>query len=385
MSANAVSKFCCCQIVHHGPGALDHLADEIRKFGAARPALVTDPGVVRAGLADRVRQAAGLELALFAQAEPEPPYPTVHACAEFLQSHGCDAVIGLGGGSSMDTAKMAAALATNGGVVSDYWGLERVPKPGLPVIAIPTTAGTGSEVSPAAVFKDPTDHTKKGVRSDHLLARAAILDPTLTLGLPPALTAATGMDALIHAVEAYTSPRATLISDAMAEQAIRLIGEHLRTAYRQGDALAARSGMLTGSFLAGLALAEVNVGAVHALAQALGGRYSVSHGVANSLFLPHVMAFNRPSCRPKYARVAAWLGEKVEGLSVEEASLRAIDAVSGLLKDLGLPRSLRAVGVPSEALSEIAEACMRTQGRNLTNNARPVSLQDAEAVLRAAY
>jgi len=380
----ASSKFCCCQVVHHGTGALDCLADELEKLQAARPALVTDSGIVRAGLADRVQERAGMDLALFAKVEPEPPYATVHACTRFLLDHGCDVVVGLGGGSSLDTAKMASALAINGGEVPDYWGVGRVPRPGLPLVAIPTTAGTGSEVSPAAVFKDPGDHTKKGVRSDHLLARVAILDPTLTLGLPARLTAATGMDALIHAIEAYTSPRATLTSDAMAEHAIRLIGTHLRSAYHDGDSLPARTGMLTGSFLAGLALAEVNVGAVHALAQALGGRYPVSHGVANALLLPHVMAFNRGACQGKYARVAGWMGEKVEGLDDEQASLRAIEAMRALLQDLALPRSLKQVGVNAEAVPEIAEACLQTQGRNLTNNARPVSLSEAEAILRAA-
>ena len=381
----AASKFCCCQVVHHGPGALDRLAEEIEKLRAVRPALVTDLGIVRAGLADRVQERAGVDIALFAKVEPEPPYSTVHACAAFLRDHGCDAVIGLGGGSSLDTAKMAAALAVNGGEVPDYWGVGRVPGPGLPVVAVPTTAGTGSEVSPAAVFKDPDDHTKKGVRSDHLLARVAILDPTLTLGLPPGLTASTGMDALIHAIEAYTSPRATLTSDAMAEQAIRLIGAHLRPAYRDGDSLSARTAMLTGSFLAGLALAEVNVGAVHALAQALGGRYPVSHGVANALLLPHVMAFNREACQDKYARVAGWMGEEVEGLDAKQGSLRVIEATRRLLKDLDLPTSLREVGIASEALPEIAEACLQTQGRNLTNNARSVSRGEAEEILIAAY
>jgi alcohol dehydrogenase class IV len=379
------SMFCCSQVVRHGPGALECLDEEIRKLGASRPALVTDPGLVRAGGTERVRAASSLPLAVFDQVEPEPPYSVVEQCSGFLKEQQCDLVIGLGGGSSLDVAKMAAAMVANAGSVADYWGVGRLPKRGLPVIAIPTTAGTGSEVSPAAVFKDPIDKAKKGVRSDLLLPRVAILDPLLTLGLPPMLTASTGMDALIHAIEAYTSPKATLTSDGMAEQAMKLIGANLRLAYSQGDSLAARNAMLIGSFFAGLALAEVNVGAVHALAQALGGRYPVAHGVANALFLPYVMAFNRPACEGKYAAVAALLGEPVQGLGLADASARAVQAAQRLVQDLRLPRTLRELNVPEQALDEIAQACMATQGRNLTNNARPVTLEDARTLLQSAY
>ncbi|HHX63749.1 MAG TPA: iron-containing alcohol dehydrogenase, partial [Chloroflexi bacterium] len=335
--AEQVSKFSCAPIVHHGPGALGELAGEIAKLGGQRVALVTDPGLIRAGLVDRVRQAAGVDLHLFSEVEPEPPYELVHRCVDFLRAHECDLVIGLGGGSAIDVAKMAAVMMANPGRVPDYWGVGLVRRRGLPVIGIPTTAGTSAEISAAAVFVDPEAQSKKGIRSDFILCQTAIMDPTLTIGLPRDLTAYTGMDALTHAIEAYTSPRATLVTAGNAEQSVALIGAHLRQAYANGESLAARSGMMAGCLFAGLALNEVNVGAVHGLSQTLGGRFHVGHGLANALFLPYVMAFNRIACREQYARVAMLLGEKIEGLSLDEASRRGVEAVRRLSLDLGVP------------------------------------------------
>jgi alcohol dehydrogenase class IV len=285
----------------------------------------------------------------------------------------------------MDTAKMTAVMARNVGSVSDYFGADRVPRPGLPNIAIPTTSGTGSEVTPAAVFVDSADGVKKGVRSDFMLPEVAIIDPVLTVGLPPALTAGTGLDALTHAIEAYTSARATLMSDMTAEQAIRLIGQHLRAACANGNDLEAREGMSMGSLLAGMALAVANVGAVHALAHVLGGSYGVPHGVANAMLLAPLMAYNRPCCVERYAHVAALLGEPVEGMSLEEASLRATEAVKRLTVDVGIPQHLREVGVPAEGLEAVAQRCLETQGRILPNNPREMGLEDARTILQALY
>jgi alcohol dehydrogenase len=380
-----VYKFVTTRVIHHGPGALERLGAEVSRFGARRVGIITDPGVAAAGLVDRVCATFPVDAGVLAEVEPEPPYPLVERCVAFLKDTGAELVIGVGGGSSMDTAKMAALMAGNTGSVADYFGADRVPRPGLPSIAIPTTAGTGSEVSPAAVFVDPADGAKKGVRSDFMLPEVAILDPTLTVGLPPALTASTGIDALTHSIEAYTSPRATVLSDMVAEQSIRLVGRHLRAAYGDGSDLEARDGMLMGSMLGGMALAIANVGAVHALAHVLGGSYKVRHGVANALLLPHLMAFNRPACVERHARIAALLGEDVEGLSPEEASLRATEAVCRLTRDVNIPQHLGELGVPEEALDRVAEGCMATQGRLLATNARAMSLEDARAILRAAY
>jgi alcohol dehydrogenase class IV len=256
---------------------------------------------------------------------------------------------------------------------------------GVPVIGIPTTAGTSAEISAAAVFVDPEAQSKKGVRSDFVMPEVAIMDPVLTLGLPRDLTAYTGMDALTHAIEAYTSPRATLVTEGNAERGVALIGEHLRVAYANGGSLAARSGMVAGCLFAGLALNEVNVGAVHGLSQTLGGRFRVGHGLANALFLPYVMAFNRIACREKYARVALMLGERVEGLSLDEASRRGVEAVRCLSLDLGVPQRLRDIDIPHDALDELAGVCIETQGRVMTNNPRVMTVQDARQVLEEAY
>ena len=250
-----VSKFLTTRIVHHGPGALAQLPVEIARLNAARPCIVTDPGIAGSGILEQVRETLTQTLervpACFDQVQPEPPYELVGRCVELLKKEGCDLVIGLGGGSSLDTAKMAGVMMGNSGAVTDYFGADKVPHAGLPVIAVPTTAGTGSEASPAAVFQDPQDSTKKGVRSDHLLPQAAILDPCLTLSLPRPLTASTGMDALTHAIECYTSAKATLMSDMAAEKAIELMAAHLRTAYTDGGDLSARDGMLMASYLSG--------------------------------------------------------------------------------------------------------------------------------------
>jgi len=383
--AEQIGKFATAQVVHHGPGALSRLQGEIRRLGGERPVIVTDPGVVKAGIRDQVLQALEQSAPVWDSVEGEPRYTLVEECASFLRANQCDLVIGVGGGSSLDVAKMASALLVNEGSVADYFGVERLPKAGAPIIAIPTTAGTGSEVSPAAVFVDPRDERKVGVRSDFLLPRVAILDPMLTLSLPPSLTAATGVDALTHAIECYTAQRATILSDFFAERAITMIADNLPIAYSRGGDVEARNGMLLGSYLAGLTLSIANVGAVHALAQAMGGMFHVHHGVANALLLPHVMAFNRISCKVKYARVAELLGEPAEGLSWDEASTKAVEYVRRMTRELGIPQRLRELNIPWEALEKIAQSCMQTQTRVVTNNPRTMSLDDAREILRQAY
>jgi alcohol dehydrogenase class IV len=361
------------------------LDGEIRKFGGTRAGLVTDPGIVKAGVSQRVLDAANAKVFPYEGVEPEPTYELIDGCVEFLREKGCDLVIGLGGGSAMDCAKMAAVLMKNTGKVTDYWGADRIPHPGIPVIAIPTTAGTGSEASPACVFVDPGDGVKKGVRSDFIIPEVAILDPLLTLGLPQGLTASTGVDALTHAIEVYTSLRANLISDMVAEESIRLIGEHLRVAYANGNDVSARYGMLMASFLGGVCLASSNVGAVHVLAHTLGGIYRVPHGIANALLLPYVMEFNRIACRERSVRIASFLGERIEGLSLDMASQRAVECVKNLTRDVGIPQRLRDLNIPEDSIDLIAERSIETGQRLLANNPRAMSVEEAKELLRKAY
>jgi alcohol dehydrogenase class IV len=380
-----VDKVICNRVVHHGPGAIERLDGEIQKLGAKRAGLITDPGVVNAGISKRVLEGISAEVLCFEKVEPEPSYELIDGCVEFLKEKGCDLVIGLGGGSAMDCAKMAAVMMKNTGKVTDYFGADRVPNPGLPVIAIPTTAGTGSEATPACVFVDPKDRVKKGVRSDFIVPEVAILDPLLTLGLPQPLTASTGMDALTHAIEAYASLRANLMSDIAAEQSIRLIGDHIRVAYSNGNDVSARCGMLMASFLGGVAIAVAGVGAVHALAHTLGGIHKIPHGVANALLLPYVMEFNRIGCRDRFARIASLLGERVEGSSLDVTSQRAVESVEKLNQDIGIPRHLRDLNIPEDSVDLIAERSIETGQRLLATNPRALSVEEAKEVLRMAY
>lgn len=382
---NSIGKYVSTPVVYHGPGALDCLGQVVQRAGFKRVGIVTDPGIVQSGICEKVRQASGVETFCFQEVIPEPPLEVVARCTEFLSANTCEVVIGLGGGSSIDVAKMAALMAGNTGTVADYFGVDRVPNAGLPVVAAPTTAGTGSEVTPAAVFVDTKAKAKKGVRSDLMLPKVAILDPLLTLSMPQGLTASTGIDALTHAIESYTSTQATLISDTMAEKAVELIGAHLPVAYACGANIEARYGMLMGSYLAGIALAIANVGAAHSLAQTLGGEYRISHGLANALFLPHVMEYNRLACRRKYAKVAALLGEQVAQLSLDEAAQKAIAAVRRLTLDMKIPQRIRDLGMPEDSVELLARRCLETQARLLVLNPRMVGPEDLQAILRSAY
>jgi len=382
---NTVDKFVTTPVVYHGPGALGRLQPAMSQLGVERIGIVTDPGIAASGIVEKVREALETETSLFSGVQPEPPLEVVDACVAFLRDNHCDACIALGGGSSIDVSKMAAAMTANPGKVADYLGVDKVPKAGLPVVAIPTTAGTGSEVSPAAVFVDTSDKSKKGVRSDLMLPKLAILDPELTLTLPQALTASTGIDALTHAIEGYTSRASTLMGDVMAEKSIALISRHLRVAYADGSNLEARYGMLMASYAAGFPLAIASTAIVHALAQTMGGEHKIPHGQANALFLPYCMEFNRISCREKFADVATKLGEPVEGLSLDEASLTAVEAVRALTRDLGIPQRLRELKIPESSLDALAERCVQTQGRLLVLNPRTASLDDLKAIVRSAY
>jgi alcohol dehydrogenase class IV len=383
--AEVVDRFIGNRVVHHGPGASATLDHEISKRRGRRVGVLTDPGVVKAGVCDSVLGGIKGDVFCFDEIQSEPNYGQVNTCVEYLKKKRCDMVVGLGGGSVLDCAKMAAVMTKNPGEVPDYFGTDLVPNPGLPVVAIPTTAGTGSEVSPASVFVDPKDQVKKGVRSEFMVPEVAILDPSLTSGLPQSLTASTGIDALTHAIEAYTSLHATLISDIFAERSIRLIGEHLRVAYANGKDLSARYGMLMGSFFAGVAFGTAGVGAVHAIAHTLGGTHKVPHGLANALLLPYVMGFNRIGCRERFLQIASLLGERVEDLSLDGGAHRAVEAVQKLCQDVGIPRRLSELEIPEDSIDLIARRSIETGGRILVNNPRVLRIEDAKQILEAAY
>ena len=373
--------------IRFGVGALNTLGGEASQLEAKKALIITDPGVYQAGLVDPVKEQlskAGLLIEVFADAEPEPTLPKLNDTANQLRGNKYDLLVGLGGGSSMDTAKGLSVLLAHGGVSQDYVGVGKVPGPSIPVFTIPTTAGTGSEVTNIAIFGDPEKELKLGMVSPYLLARLALVDPTLTYNCPPKVTAASGIDALVHAIECYTSTKANNFTDALALEAMRLIVGSLRTAVSNGSNEKARNYMSEGALLAGIAFGNASVGAVHALAYPLGSRFHVPHGVANGLLLPYVIECNLSANLPRYAVIAQMLGEKIEGLSLREAAERGVEAVKTLAMDINIPLHLQDLGVPREALEEMAVATMDIT-RLLANNPKKLTLDDVRAIWENAW
>ncbi len=371
-----------------GPGCADQIGPELKALKGKRALIVTDPGIIQAGLLDRVGPSlkkAGVAVTLFDQVEPDPHIEIVNQALDRLKEEKCDSVIGMGGGSSLDIAKLVAAMAVNPGHISDYFGVDLLARPGLPLIAVPTTAGTGSEVTPIAILSDQAEHLKKGVVSSHLFPRLALLDPILTLGVPPAVTAFTGMDALIHAIEAYTSVNANSLTDHLAFRAMELTFGNLLTAYARGEDLEARSKMLEGSLLAGMAFANAGVTAVHAFAYPLGGEFHhIAHGLANSVMLPHVLRFNMLGNLPKFADISSAFGLLTDDLTDRQAAEEGLEAIKELMIDLNLPLRLRDLNVPEKAIPGMAQGVMKVT-RLLANNPRRVTLEDAERIYRQAW
>ena len=386
-----------------GRGGTEQLGDIVRRIPATRAFVVTDTTLVRVGVSAAVSEPlkrAGIEIGVFDGGQAEPSLNLVEHCTAEARRFGPDAVLGLGGGSNMDVAKFTAVLLTHGGRPRDFLGDGTIPGPILPVVCVPTTAGTGSEVSGAAAFTDTENRVKTGSLSNYLRPRVALVDPQLTHSCPPKVTADSGIDALTHAIEAYTAvdnadfplpPGERSVyqgrhpfGDMCAEQAIRLVGKHLREAVRHGDDPAAREGMALAATLAGLAFSNVGVALVHALEYPVGGATNCSHGEGNGLLLPHVMRFNLPLRRSELARVAEWLGEDVHGTSEDRAADRAVAAVERLQADIGIPTRLRDLNVMEDQLGDFAEKAIAIK-RILRVNPRPATAADCEAIYRAAW
>jgi alcohol dehydrogenase class IV len=370
-----------------GPGAVEKIGAEVQLLKSKKALIITDPGVIQAGLLESVEkslQSAGLTFAIFDGVEPDPRMEVVEKSVEKAKQEGTDLIIGFGGGSSLDIAKVTSILLTNPGKVDLFFGIDLVPNPGIPMILVPTTAGTGSEVTPIAILSDTKEKLKKGIVTAHLFPEVAIVDPKLTTGLPPSVTAFTGMDALTHAIESYTSVNATDLTDLLAYRAMELCSKNLRMAYAHGENLIARSNMMEGSLLAGIAFANAGVGAVHAFAYPLGGEFHLPHGLTNTLMLPYIMRFNILGCPQKFAQMAKAFGERVDALSDLEAAEAAVRFVERLSDDLRVPRRLRDVKIPEGAVPGLAEAAMKVT-RLLANNPRKIALEDAIAIYKSAY
>lgn len=369
------------------PGAAGKLGQHVRaRFPRARNALVvTDPGFLNTGLVDapvRDLEQAGLTVHVYANVVADPPEAVVVEAVDFAWKREIDLVIGLGGGSSMDVAKLIAVLTGSAQSISTIYGIGNVQGSRLPLVQVPTTAGTGSEVTNIAIVTTGAT-TKMGVVAPQLYADLAILDAELTLGLPSMVTAATGIDAMVHAIEAYTSRiKKNPLSDMLARQAMQLLSSNILTACEHGDNLAARQAMLLGAFLAGQAFSNAPVAAVHALAYPIGGIFHVPHGLSNSLVLPHVLRFNLPVAANHYAELATIVAPHVSG-SVEAKAEALIVAMQQIATVTGIQTSLQQVGIAASDIDRLADDAM-LQTRLLGNNPRDVTRADAHAIYTAA-
>jgi choline dehydrogenase len=375
-------------VVKHAPGAIACLADEIKALGSKRPMLVTDKGLVAAGLVDEASKslkAGSVDYVLFDGVIANPPIKLVDDAAEIYKGEGCDGLIGFGGGSSMDTAKSIGVVITGGGSILDYeWASPQPIKTRLPpLVTVPTTAGTGSEVTLWAVITDPRRKIKYNVGGTGLIApHVALIDPLLTLGMPPRITAGTGMDALTHAIECYTCAYAQPWPDAVALWAIETIGQWLRLAYAQGQNQEARYKMSMAAMLAGMSYGTESAGAVHAMSQTAGGVYNLPHGELTASLLAPVMAYNYMGEPLKYARIAQAMGEDTFGLTVWEAAELAVDAVSKLTADLDIP-TLPEMGIPEEDIPMLAELAYNDP--QTVGNPRDINKAGYEKIYRSCF
>ena len=370
--------------IEFGWGSLARLPSLVKGLGGTRVFLVGDPGVAKAGLVDRVISTlsdAGVPAVAFTDVESDPDVRSVDKGVQVAKSEGCDAVVGIGGGSALDTAKAIGLMLTNPGNIRDYVGLGKVEQAGAPVIAIPTTAGTGSELTVWSVLSDKEKKVKISVGSVLNCPRIALLDPELTISLPPTVTAATGMDALTHALESYVNTATQPISEAMSDQAMTLIARSLSKAVADGSDVEARGDMLLASTIAAMAFNSTRLGLVHAFAMPLGAKFGIPHGLVNAIMLPEVMRFNHLANPRKFARIAEIFGEKTAGLSVEEAAALSVSAIEKLKLDVGITAKLSNFGVTEGRFDEIVDEAMLSG--NVPVNPRQPTKDDMKALLRA--
>jgi alcohol dehydrogenase class IV len=385
-----------------GQNSVRRLGHAVGELGAKSVLVVTDENLAAAGVLDKALDSlreAGVAFDVFDGGEAEPRVEAALACIEAARATNPEAVVGLGGGSNIDVAKTTATVLKWGKGPADYFGENKVPGPIMPMVAVSTTAGTGAAVSPVAVLTDVERNLKIGISSNYLRPRVAIYDPVLTISCPPKVTAESGMDALVHAIEAYTCidyhalpvpPEQPVaywgkfpLADTLAERAIQIIGANLRRAVYEGRSLAAREAMHLGTLMASMAFSNAGAAAVHALQYPIGTLTHTSHGLGNALLLPYVMEYNLPARPQAFADIAQWLGEDMEGLSLWEAAERSVEAAQRLKADIGIPMRLRDIGVTEQQLPTIAQAAFGIE-RLLRNNPRPASVEDLESILRRA-
>lgn len=371
--------------IKFGEGICNELADEINKLGKSKPLIITDKGLIAAGVVKRVTDILDKKgmnnYQIFDGIEPNPRDVTVQEAYETACKCEADILIAIGGGSSMDTAKAVGVLMTHGGAIGDYEGLDKIKRPIADLIAIPTTVGTGSEVTFWSVITDTKRHFKMSVGSPLVAPKLALVDPDLVESLPPAIIASTGMDALTHAIEGYTCTEAEPITDACGIYAIKMIADNLREAVH-GNSKEARANMLLGSLIAGICFGNSDIAGVHCMAESLGGLYDTPHGIANAILLPYVMEYNFTANVAKFAEVAKAMGEKVDALSVRDAAYQAVAAVKKLNEDLNIP-TLIEVGAVKEDLDELAQRS--SVNVSVDSNPRKVGKEDFKQIFEKAF
>lgn len=374
-------------VIIFGNNTVNLIGEEAKKLGGERVFIITDPGVVKAGILDKVLEPLKkekIDYEVFDQVEAEPSIENLLAATQKAKSAKPALFIGLGGGSPMDTTKIASVLMSQEIDVRDLFGVEKVTKPGLPTIMIPTTSGTGSEVTRNAVFTDKAANLKKVVSSQAIVPAVAIVDPLLSITMPAKITASTGIDAFIHAVESYIAINASPLTDPLALEATRLIFENLRPAVANGQDLPARYHMSLGSLMAGITLNNAGAGAVHALAYPVGAEYHVPHGIANVVTFISTMEYISMARIPKFVKLAAAIGEPVGGLSPREIVEKAIKAMRDLIVQVGLPVRLRDIGATEDKIPSLAKAAFQEK-RLLGNTPRQLTEQDIRKILEASF
>lgn len=372
--------------VVYGIGSIGNTGDEAKKMGCKRAFVVTDEVLSSLGLLKPLEEAlksAGIDYTVYDKTQNEPSATSIQACSDAAKAFKADCMIGVGGGSVLDSAKAAVILLTNPGEIEDYFGMHMVKKPCLPLILVPTSAGTGSEVTSISVLSNPATGAKIGVVSDYLYARLVILDPELTTAMPPHVTAMTGVDAFVHAMESFVGVAATPFTDALNLQAMRLVAANLRKAYANGQNIEARAGMLYGATLAGMGFSQTQNGIIHAVGTNLPSTCKLPHGLLMAALAPMGMTFNCIAAPEKYAVVAEILGVEPCGNDLDTARM-GIDAMYELLEDVGIAPGLKAHGVPEDVLEGTAERAAGAK-RLMDNNPRKANAKQILALLKAHY
>ncbi len=378
-------KFFMPAISLMGANCLEDAGNQVSELGFKKALIVTDKVLGQIGIVKKVTdvlESKNIDFAIYDETKPNPTVKNVNDGLKVLKENKCDFVISLGGGSAHDCAKGIALLATNGGEIKDYEGVDKSEKPQLPMVGINTTAGTGSEMTLFAIITDEERHIKMALVDKHLTPIIAVNDPMLMLAMPRSLTAATGMDALTHAVEAYVSTIATPITDACAEKAIELISQYLVKAVENGEDVEARDMMAYAEYLAGMAFNNASLGYVHAMAHQLGGFYNLPHGVCNAILLPHVQEYNKAVSSKRLAKIAKIMGGNIEGLTDEQGANLCIDMIKSLSQTVGIPEGLNVLGVKESDFETLATNALK-DACGLTNP-KQANLEEIISIFKAA-